>query len=48
MNYLNQNTLIKFNSFKKYAEDKLIKTNLNVFSNDNFYKNIYYPWKKII
>ena len=46
MNYLNQNPLIKFNSFKKYAEDKLIKTNLNVFSNDNFYKNIYYPWKK--
>ena len=45
-NYLNSNPLTKFKVFKKYAETELIKLNLNVMSNENFYKNIFYPWKK--
>jgi len=45
-NYLNSNPLTKFKAFKKYAEAELIKLNLNVMSNENFYKNIFYPWKK--
>ena len=44
--YLNSNPLTKYKVFKKYAETELIKLNLNVMSNENFYKNIFYPWKK--
>jgi len=41
--YLNSNPLTKYKVFKKYAETELIKLNLNVMSNENFFKNIFYP-----
>ena len=41
--YLNKNPLNNYKSFKKYAEEKLIKLNLNIITNENFFKNIYYP-----
>ena len=46
--YLNKNSLTKFKSFKKYANEKLVGLNLNIISNENFYKNIYYLWKKLL
>ena len=49
MNYLYikiKNPLLKFKQFKSYAEKEVMKLNLNVYSNENFFKNIYYPWKK--
>ena len=27
-------------------QKEVMKLNLNVYSNENFFKNIYYPWKK--
>ena len=41
--YLNKNPLNNYKFFKKYAEEKLIKLNLNIITNENFFKNIYYP-----
>jgi len=44
--YLNNNPHLNFKDFHKYAETELIKLGLNVYNNLNFYKNIFYPWKK--
>lgn len=46
ISYLNKNPLKNYKDFKNYAEEELIKLNLNIYNNDNFYKNIFYPWKK--
>lgn len=46
MVYLNNNSLIKFQKFKKYAEIEIIKININIISNEYFYKSIFYPCKK--
>ena len=40
---LNKNPL---NNYKKYSEEKLIELELNIITNVNFFKNIFYPWKK--
>ena len=44
--YLNKNPLNNYKSFKKYATEKIVDLNLNILPNENFFKNIYYPWKK--
>ena len=44
--YLNKNPLNNYKSFKKYATEKIVGLNLNILPNENFFKNIYYPWKK--
>ena len=44
--YLNKHPLNNYKSFKKYAIEKIVDLNLNILPNENFFKNIYYPWKK--
>ena len=44
--YLNKNPLNNYKSFKEYANEKIVGLNLNILPNENFFKNIYYPWKK--
>ena len=44
--YLNNNPLIKYKYFKSYAEKEFLKLNLDIIKNENYFKNIYYPWKK--
>ena len=44
--FLNKNPLTKVKEFKKIGKDKLLDYELNIYSNDNFFKNIFYPWKE--